>query len=120
MASLSDICREVKSYNPHEDTSFIQNAYHFAEKVQEGEKSLSGGHYVIDRLEVAQILGVMKLDVPSIAAGLLHDTVEDTSTSLEEVKRSFGVEVAGLVDGVTKLGKIKFANAEEKQAENFR
>ncbi len=120
MVSLSDISNEVLAYNPKADISFIEKAHQFSEKMHQGQKRASGEPYVVHPLEVAQILAQMRLDVPSIAAGLLHDTVEDTSTSLEQVKKDFGVEVATLVDGVTKLGKIKFSSAEEKQAENFR
>src|SRR4030095_699130 len=120
MIELSEISKEVQGYNPKADLSVIQKAYDFAEKVHRGQKRISGDPYVVHPLEVAQILSVMKLDVASITAGLLHDTVEDTNASLDEIKQDFGVEVATLVDGVTKLGKIKFASAEEKQAENFR
>lgn len=120
MVSLSDILNEVLAYNPKAEISLIEKAHQFAEKMHHGQKRASGEPYVIHPLEVSQILAQIRLDVPSIAAGLLHDTVEDTSTSLEQVKKDFGSEVATLVDGVTKLGKIKFSSAEEKQAENFR
>jgi len=120
MVTLSEIGRELRSYNPHAEIPFLEKAYQFSEKVHHGQRRASGEPYVIHPLEVSQILTQMKLDVPSIAAGLLHDTVEDTLTSIDEIKRNFGLEVATLVDGVTKLGKIKFASAEEKQAENFR
>lgn len=120
MESFVEIGREVKQYNPQADLSLIEKAYHFSKKVHEGQMRASGDPYLIHPVEVALILTQMKLDVPSIVAGLLHDTVEDTLTSLDEIKSNFGLEIASLVDGVTKLGKIKFASSEEKQAENFR
>lgn len=120
MISLSDISKEVRVYNPKADLASVEQAYRFAEKMHQGQKRASGEPYVIHPLEVAQILTQMKLDIPSIIAGFLHDTVEDTLTSLDEIKKDFGVEVAALVDGVTKLGKIKFSSVEEKQAENIR
>jgi guanosine-3',5'-bis(diphosphate) 3'-pyrophosphohydrolase len=120
MTLLSDISQEIKTYNPQADLSLIAKAYRFAEAVHQGQKRASGEPYLIHPLEVAQILTQMKMDVSSIAAGLLHDTIEDTLTPLEQIKKEFGSEVATLVDGVTKLGKIEFSSAEEKQAENFR
>ena len=99
MVTLSEIGRDLKSYNPHAEIPFLEKAYHFSEKVHEGQLRASGEPYVVHPLEVAEILTHMKLDVPSIAAGLLHDTVEDTLTSLEEIKKTFGLEVATLVDG---------------------
>src|SRR4030095_14236482 len=104
MIELEEISKEVQGYNPKADLAVIQKAYDFAEKVHRGQKRISGDPYVIHPLEVAQILSVMKLDVASITAGLLHDTVEDTSASLDEIKQDFGVEIATLVDGVTKMG----------------
>ncbi len=120
MVTLSEISREIQSYNPKADLALVEKAYLFSKKVHQGQKRASGEPYLVHPLEVAQILAQIKLDVPSIIAGLLHDTVEDTLTSLEEIKKEFGAEITSLVDGVTKLGKITFGSAEEKQAENFR
>jgi len=120
MPSIKDIQQEIQTYHPKADFQLLDKAYHFSHKVHEGQKRASGEAYFVHPLEVAEILSKMRLDIPSIVAGLLHDTVEDTGTSLEEIKTLFGEEIASLVDGVTKLGKIEFASAEEKQAENFR
>lgn len=121
MTSLQQkIIQSVKNYNPKGDVSLIQKAGDFAKRVHEGQKRASGDPYIIHPLEVAEILSQMKLDVPSIVAGLLHDTIEDTPVSLEDVKQEFGPEIAHLVDGVTKLSKIQFSSTQEKQAENFR
>ncbi|MBF0493394.1 MAG: bifunctional (p)ppGpp synthetase/guanosine-3',5'-bis(diphosphate) 3'-pyrophosphohydrolase [Deltaproteobacteria bacterium] len=120
MIKLQELKKQILAYNPSAQFDLIERAYHFAEEVHEGQKRASGEPYVVHPIEVAQILVQMKLDGASIAAALLHDTVEDTSASLEEIRGQFGNEIALLVDGVTKLGKIKFSSAEEKQAENFR
>ncbi|KAB2839586.1 bifunctional (p)ppGpp synthetase/guanosine-3',5'-bis(diphosphate) 3'-pyrophosphohydrolase, partial [bacterium] len=120
MISLPDILASVRAYNPKADLSLIEKAYHFSEKVHEGQKRASGEPYFIHPVEVAAILAEMQLDAASIAAGLLHDTVEDTLIPIDEIKKEFGPEISLLVDGVTKLSKIKFSTTEEKQAENFR
>ncbi len=120
MSSIQEIIKEVKQYNPKGDFSLIQKAGSFAKQVHEGQERESGEPYIIHPIEVAHALAQMKLDVPSIVAGLLHDTVEDTGTSLDEIKKQFGPEITHLVDGVTKLSRIQFSSVEEKQAENFR
>jgi len=88
--------------------------------VHQGQTRLSGEPYIIHPLEVAGLLAGLKLDVPSIVTGFLHDTIEDTLTTSEELAEMFGKEVAELVDGVTKISKIHFKTKEENQAENFR
>jgi GTP pyrophosphokinase len=120
MLRLDDILERVQSYNPQADLDFIRKAYVFSAKFHQGQLRSSGEPYLIHPLEVAGILTLLRLDTPSIATGLLHDTVEDTLTTLEEIRSYFGEEVAALVDGVTKISKIQFASAEERQAENFR
>ncbi|MFO1462352.1 MAG: bifunctional (p)ppGpp synthetase/guanosine-3',5'-bis(diphosphate) 3'-pyrophosphohydrolase [bacterium] len=120
MISLQAILDSVREYNPKADTTLIEKAYHFSEKVHADQKRASGEPYFIHPVEVAAILAEMQLDAASIAAGLLHDTVEDTLIPIDEIKKEFGPEIALLVDGVTKLSKIKFSTTEEKQAENFR
>ncbi|HCU24797.1 MAG TPA: GTP pyrophosphokinase [Deltaproteobacteria bacterium] len=120
MISLQDIVQTVQEYNPKADAALIEKAYRFSEKVHQGQKRASGEPYLIHPVEVAVILAQMKLDPASIAAGLLHDTVEDTLVAIDEVRKEFGPEISLLVDGVTKLSKIKFSTTEEKQAENFR
>src|SRR5690606_14388819 len=114
------LLQSVQSYNPKADLALLKKAYDFSSRVHEGQKRASGDPYFIHPVEVSAILAQMQLDPASIAAGLLHDTVEDTLIPLDEIKKEFGPEIALLVDGVTKLSKIKFSSSEEKQAENFR
>lgn len=120
MIRLHDILDMVLAYNPGADLDLLKKAYVFSAKVHQGQTRRSGEPYLTHPMEVAGILAGMKLDVPSIATGLLHDTVEDTVATLEELEALFGSEVAQLVDGVTKLSKIQFTTSEERQAENFR
>ncbi len=120
MLRFNDIADRVLEYNPSADLELLKRAYVFAAKVHEGQERLSGEPYLIHPLEVAGILVDMRLDEGTVVAGLLHDTVEDTLTSLEELERLFGEEVAFLVEGLTKIAKIEFRSARERQAENFR
>ncbi len=120
MIRLEDILDEIHSYNPEADLDLIKKAYVFSAKVHQGQTRSSGEPYLIHPLEVANILAKMHLDPPSIATGLLHDTVEDTLTTVDEVAQIFGDKIARLVDGVTKLSKIQFSSREQQQAENFR
>jgi GTP pyrophosphokinase len=108
------------TYNPHADTDLLRKAYVFSAKVHLGQVRLSGEPYLIHPLEVAGILTQMRLDVASVATGLLHDTVEDTLTTFEEIRENFGEETAQLVDSVTKISQISLRSSEEDQAENFR
>jgi len=117
---FEDILEKVAAYMPGADTDIIKKAYVYSARVHQGQLRQSGEPYFVHPQEVAGILTNLRMDVNSIAAGLLHDTVEDTLTTLEEVKKIFGEEVATLVDGVTKIGQISFSSSEEKQAENFR
>jgi GTP pyrophosphokinase len=98
----------------------IRKAYEFSAKVHKGQKRASGEPYLVHPMAVASIITDLKLDEPSIVGGLLHDTVEDTLTTLDELKSIFGKEITALVDGVTKLSRTNFSSREEKQAENFR
>ncbi len=120
MIALQDILNQVATYLPEADLSPITKAYEFAAQSHHGQTRRSGEPYLMHPMEVAWIITQMKLDVPSIVTGILHDTVEDTVATLEQVEELFGAEVRALVDGVTKLGKIRFRTSEEKQAENFR
>ncbi|MDY6855115.1 MAG: bifunctional (p)ppGpp synthetase/guanosine-3',5'-bis(diphosphate) 3'-pyrophosphohydrolase [Thermodesulfobacteriota bacterium] len=120
MIRLNDIIDKMTVYNPDVDMDLIEKAYVFSAKIHQGQVRLSGEPYLIHPLEVAGILADLKLDVATIATGLLHDTVEDTYTTLEEIDRLFGKEITSLVDGVTKISKITFGTYEERQAENFR
>lgn len=117
---INDLVERVQGYYPAADVELIRAAYEFSAKVHKGQKRLSGEPYLIHPLAVAGIIADLKLDVPSVVGGLLHDTVEDTLTTLDEIKNAFGREITALVDGVTKLSRVKFSSREEKQAENFR
>ena len=120
MTGLEPILRNIKSYHPGADVGLVGRAYEFAARAHEGQTRQSGDPYVTHPLSVAYIISQLKLDVPSVCAGLLHDAVEDTSTTIEELTQVFGQEIAFLVDGVTKLGKLPWSTREERQAENFR
>src|SRR5699024_3818031 len=99
---------------------FIKRAYEYAKKSHEGQFRKSGEPYIVHPVQVAWILVDLQMDAETIAGGFLHDVVEDTETTLEEIEGEFNEEVALLVDGVTKLGKIKYESKEELQAENHR
>ena len=120
MVRLDDILEKIRAFNSDADLDTVRKAYVFSAKVHQGQVRLSGEPYLTHPMEVAYILVQLKMDVPTIVAGLLHDTLEDTLTTIEELHTVFGKEVAGLVDGITKIGKITFQTREERQAENFR
>ena len=120
MHELDQILSEVAGYAPNADLPQIRRAYEFAAQAHEGQTRKSGDPYVTHPLAVAQIIAELKLDVASVCAGLLHDCVEDTSATVEQLGDLFGKEIAFLVDGVTKLGKLPYSTREEQQAENFR
>ncbi|MBW2057308.1 MAG: bifunctional (p)ppGpp synthetase/guanosine-3',5'-bis(diphosphate) 3'-pyrophosphohydrolase [Deltaproteobacteria bacterium] len=120
MIRIDDVLDLVFKYNPQADLDLIKKAYVFSAKVHMGQIRLSGEPYLVHPLEVAAILAQLKLDTPTVITGLLHDTVEDTYTTLEEIEKNFGQEIAFLVDGVTKISRITMASSEEDQAENFR
>jgi GTP pyrophosphokinase len=118
---LNDILDRVTSYHPEPDLDLIKKAYVYSAKVHTGQLRKTGEPYLVHPLEVAGILAELKLDESSVVTGLLHDTIEDTLATKEEIAELFGGEVADLVDGVTKLSQFTAANTqEEKQAENFR
>lgn len=120
MVRIEDIIERVASYNPSADTEVIKRAYVFSGMVHQGQTRLSGEPYLTHPLEVAEILTDLKMDSSVVATGLLHDTVEDTHTTLEKIEESFGAEIAGLVDGLTKISRVTFARKEDHEAENFR
>ena len=120
MLRFNDIADRVLEYDPECDLALLQRAYVYTAKVHEGQERLSGEPYLIHPIEVAGVLVDMRLDAVTIAAGLLHDTIEDTLTTVDEVKRLFGEDVAFLVEGLTKISKVEFSSAQERQAENFR
>lgn len=120
MLRFNDIADRMLDYNPQVDLERLQRAYVFTAKVHDGQERLSGEPYLIHPLEVAGILLDLNVDEDTIIAGLLHDTLEDTLTTREEIARLFGEKVAFLVEGLTKMARIEFKSAREQQAENFR
>jgi len=120
MLRFNDILERLTTYNPNADTDLLKKAYVFSAKVHLGQVRLSGEPYLNHPLEVTGILTQLKLDVASVATGLLHDTMEDTLTTLKEIQENFGEEIAQLVDGLTKISQISLRSSEEHQAENFR
>ncbi len=120
MLRFNDILERLTLYNPNADTDLLRKAYVFSAKVHLGQVRLSGEPYLNHPLEVAGILTLLRLDVASLATGLLHDTVEDTLATIGEIRENFGGEIAQLVDGLTKISQISFRSSEEHQAENFR
>ena len=120
MIRLNDITSQLLSYHPRADIGLVEKAYVYSAKVHQGQVRLSGEPYLSHPLEVAYILTQMKMDVISVVAGLLHDTIEDTVAELSEIERLFGKETANIVDGVTKISKMQFSTSEEQQAENMR
>lgn len=117
---LQELIDKIKTYAPNGDIDLVKKAYYYGKKAHDGQLRKSGEPYFIHPIAVANILCDMELDMQTIAAGLLHDVVEDTQYTYEDIKNEFGEEVADLVDGVTKLGQIKYKSKEETQAENLR
>jgi guanosine-3',5'-bis(diphosphate) 3'-pyrophosphohydrolase len=120
MIRFEDLVEKVRAISPDADTELLRRAYVFSAFEHKGQVRHSGEPYLIHPLEVADLLADMKLDVVAVAAGLLHDIVEDTQTPIERIKELFGADIAHVVEGVTKLGAIPFSSSEERQAENFR
>jgi guanosine-3',5'-bis(diphosphate) 3'-pyrophosphohydrolase len=120
MIRFEDLIDKVRGTNPEADIELLRRAYVFSAFEHKGQVRHSGEPYLVHPLEVADLLADMRLDVVAIAAGLLHDIVEDTQTPIERIQELFGPDVAHLVEGVTKLGAIRFSSSEERQAENFR
>jgi GTP pyrophosphokinase len=115
-----DLTRKILDYDPKADTGLIDAAYDLAEKAHSTQRRENGDPYFSHPVAVADILAGYHLDVASIATALLHDVVEDTSYKLSEIESRFGKEIAGLVDGVTKLTRLELQSDRTKQAENFR
>jgi guanosine-3',5'-bis(diphosphate) 3'-pyrophosphohydrolase len=120
VTGIDELIEKVRRYNPEAQVELIRKAYDFSAQAHEGQRRRSGEPYLAHPLAVAEILTVLKLDVPAIVAGLLHDTIEDTVCTRARIEEEFGKDIARLVDGVTKIGKIHFKSYEETQAENFR
>jgi GTP pyrophosphokinase len=120
MIRFETLLEKVRSYSPEADLELLRRAYVFSALEHKGQVRHSGEPYLVHPLEVADFLADMKLDVVAVAAGLLHDVVEDTLTTPERITELFGPEIAHVVEGVTKIGAIPFSSSEERQAENFR
>jgi GTP pyrophosphokinase len=118
--ALKEIITAFKSYNPSQDTALIEKAYYFAEKAHEGQKRLTGEPFFTHALEVAKILLGHKLDVETIAAALLHDTVEDTPATVADIEAGFNKEIAGMVAGLTKIDRLENTSTDEETVENWR
>jgi GTP pyrophosphokinase len=120
MIRINDILDKIYDYNPDADFGLIDRAYIYSAKVHDGQMRLSGEPYLSHPLEVAGILADMNLDAVSVAAGLLHDVIEDTNATEEEMEEMFGPEVMRIVSGVTKLSTLSFSSAQARQAESIR
>jgi GTP diphosphokinase / guanosine-3',5'-bis(diphosphate) 3'-diphosphatase len=120
VTKFRDLLRKIRKYRPKDDLTLVKKAYEFSLKNHEGQKRASGEPYLAHPLEVASVLADMRLDTTAIAAGLLHDSIEDTSVTVDDIRREFGEQVAHIVEGVTKVSKIEFASRDEAQAESVR
>ena len=120
VTDLDQLLDRIRSYHADADLGLVRKAYEFSAKAHEGQIRRSGEPYLQHPIAVAGVLTSLKTDVTAIVAALLHDTLEDTVATPDELEREFGKDVVHLVDGVTKIGKITFRSYEEKQAENFR
>src|SRR5436190_9947244 len=120
LTKFRDLMKRMQDNRPQDDLSIIKKAYDYSLKHHEGQSRASGEPYLVHPLEVALVLAEMKMDPVAVAAGLLHDSVEDTSITTVDIRKEFGEQVAHIVEGVTKISKIDFATREEQQAENLR
>ena len=116
-ARLAEI---IKQHNPNADLTLLRKAYEVADTMHNQQKRKSGEPFIIHPVAVATMLAEMEMDMPSIIAGMLHDVIEDTPMTYEDVEAQFGKEIAYLVDGVTKLNQVSLYSKEEQQAENIR
>jgi GTP diphosphokinase / guanosine-3',5'-bis(diphosphate) 3'-diphosphatase len=120
MTQLETLIEAIPKYQPGADLDVLSRAYQFSAASHQGQQRASGEPYLSHPLEVATLLVDFKMDVTTVTAGLLHDVLEDTTATKADLEREFGGEIAELVDGVTKIGKLAFSSREERQAENFR
>jgi len=120
ITKFRELMRRMRANRPNDDLELIRKAYEFSQKHHAGQSRASGEPYLIHPLEVALVLAEMKMDPVAIAAGLLHDSVEDTSVTVVDIRKEFGEQVAHIVEGVTKISAIDFVTREEQQAENLR
>src|SRR5436305_14916077 len=120
MIRFEDLLEKVRAYSPDADVELLRRAYVFSAFEHRGQVRHSGEPYLIHPLAVADFLADMKLDAVAIAAGLLHDVVEDTLTTIERIEELFGPEAAHVVEGVTKISATPFPSRDQRQAEHWR
>jgi GTP diphosphokinase / guanosine-3',5'-bis(diphosphate) 3'-diphosphatase len=120
LTKFRDLMKRMQESRPQDDLTIVKKAYDYSLKHHDGQTRASGEPYLVHPLEVALVLAEMKMDPVAVAAGLLHDSVEDTSVTIADLRKEFGEQVAHIVEGVTKISKIDFATREEQQAENLR
>ena len=120
LTKFRELMHRMQESRPQDDLTIVKKAYDYSLKHHEGQSRASGEPYLVHPLEVALVLAEMKMDPVAVAAGLLHDSVEDTSVTIVDIRKEFGEQVAHIVEGVTKISKIDFATREEQQAENLR
>ncbi len=120
VTKFRDLMKRMQANRPTDDLEIVKRAYDYSQRVHAGQSRASGEPYLVHPLEVALVLAEMKMDPIAVAAGLLHDSVEDTSVTIVDIRKEFGEQVAHIVEGVTKISKIDFATKEEQQAENLR
>jgi guanosine-3',5'-bis(diphosphate) 3'-pyrophosphohydrolase len=120
VTKFRELLRTMRANRPSDDLELVRKAYEYSQKNHAGQSRASGEPYLVHPLGVAQVLAEMKMDAVAIAAGLLHDSVEDTSVTIVDIRKEFGEQVAHIVEGVTKISQIDFATREEQQAENLR
>jgi GTP pyrophosphokinase len=120
VTKFRELLRDMRENRPNDDLELIRKAYEFSQRYHSGQQRASGEPYLVHPLEVALVLAEMKMDAVAVAAGLLHDSVEDTSVTIVDIRKEFGEQVAHIVEGVTKISQIDFSSQEEQQAENLR
>src|SRR5690348_1200456 len=120
VTKFRELLRDMRENRPNDDLELVRKAYEFSQKNHAGQTRASGEPYLVHPLGVAKVLAEMKMDAVAISAGLLHDSVEDTSVTIVDIRKEFGEQVAHIVEGVTKISQIDFATREEQQAENLR
>src|SRR5579883_3329323 len=120
VTKFRDLMKRLQANRPTDDLELVKRAYDYSLHVHSGQTRASGEPYLVHPLEVALVLAEMKMDPVAVAAGLLHDSVEDTSVTIVDIRQEFGEQVAHIVEGVTKISRIDFATKEEQQAENLR
>ncbi len=120
VTKFRDLMKTMRENRPNDDLEIVKKAYEFSQTHHAGQTRASGEPYLVHPLQVALVLAEMKMDAVAVAAGLLHDSVEDTSVTIVDIRKEFGEQVAHIVEGVTKISQIDFATREEQQAENLR